>query len=117
MKIHRAVGMRKTWCIRTCLNEATGINAQFPISRSVHCALSSGKYCEHNSVADPGCLFRIPDPDFHPSRIPDPKTATKERGDLMSYLFMYSHKFHKIVHYFTFEVLKKKIWAYFQRII
>ncbi len=24
------------------------------------------------SVADPGCLFRIPDPDFYPSRIPDP---------------------------------------------
>jgi hypothetical protein len=41
------------------------------------------------SVADPGCLSRIPDPDFYPSRIPDPKTATKERGkkNLMSYLF------------------------------
>jgi hypothetical protein len=24
---------------------------------------------------------RIPDPDFYPSRIPDPKTATKERGE------------------------------------
>jgi hypothetical protein len=40
------------------------------------------------SVADPGCLSRIPDPDFDPSRIPDPgsqipdpKTATKERGE------------------------------------
>jgi hypothetical protein len=39
-------------------------------------------------VADPGCLFRIPDPDFYPfwipdlgSQIPDPKTATKERGE------------------------------------
>jgi hypothetical protein len=29
------------------------------------------------SVADPGCLSRIPDPKFYPSRIPDPKTATK----------------------------------------
>ncbi len=28
-----------------------------------------------------------------------------------------SYKFHKIVHYFSFEVLKKKIWANFQRII
>jgi hypothetical protein len=28
-----------------------------------------------------------------------------------------SHKFHKIEHYFSFEVLKKKIWANFQRII
>jgi hypothetical protein len=41
-----------------------------------------------NSVEDPGCLSRIPDPDFYPSRIPDleswipdPKTATKERGE------------------------------------
>ncbi len=34
-----------------------------------------------DSVADPGCLSRIPDPDFYPSRIPDPKTATKERGE------------------------------------
>jgi hypothetical protein len=35
------------------------------------------------SVADPGCVSRIPDPDFtHPgSRISDPKTATKERGE------------------------------------
>jgi hypothetical protein len=33
------------------------------------------------SVADPGSLSRISDPDFYPSRIPDPKTATKERGE------------------------------------
>jgi hypothetical protein len=33
------------------------------------------------SLADPGCLSRISDPDFYPSRIPDPKTATKERGE------------------------------------
>jgi hypothetical protein len=33
------------------------------------------------SVADPGCLSRIPDPDFYSFRIPDPKTATKERGE------------------------------------
>ena len=31
--------------------------------------------------------------------------------------FLCSHKFHKIVNYFSFEVLKKKIWANFQRII
>jgi hypothetical protein len=30
---------------------------------------------------DPGCLSRIPDPDFCPSRIPNPKTATKERDE------------------------------------
>jgi hypothetical protein len=31
--------------------------------------------------------------------------------------FLCSHKFHKIVNYFSFEVLKKNIWANFQRII
>jgi hypothetical protein len=34
-----------------------------------------------SSVADPGCLSPIPDPDFYPSRIPDLKIATKERGE------------------------------------
>jgi hypothetical protein len=50
--------------------------------------------------------------------MPDPKTGTKERGEkkLLSYLFC-SHKFHKIVNYFIFEMLKKKIWANFQRFI
>jgi hypothetical protein len=38
------------------------------------------------SVDDPGCLSRIQDPDFLPipdpgSRILDPKTAAKERGE------------------------------------
>jgi hypothetical protein len=59
---------------------------------------------------------RIPDPG---SRIPDPKTATKERGEkkISCHTFLCSHKFHNIVNYFIFEVLKKKIWANFQRII
>jgi hypothetical protein len=41
-------------------------------------------------IPDPGCLSRIPDPDFYPSRIPDSKTATKERGEknLLLKLFM-----------------------------
>ncbi len=54
------------------------------------------------------------------SRIPDPKTETKERGEKKFDVigtFLCSHKFHKIVHYFSFEVLKKKIWANFPRII
>jgi hypothetical protein len=38
-------------------------------------------YSTKTSVADPGCLSRITDPDFYPSRIPDPKPATKERGE------------------------------------
>ena len=47
-------------------------------------------HCKKSSVEDPGCLSRIPDPDFYPSRIPDPKTATKERGEknLLSYIFL-----------------------------
>jgi hypothetical protein len=58
----------------------------------------------------------IPDPDFYPflipdlgSRIPDLKTATKERGEkkISCQTLSCSHKFHKIV----------KIWASFQRII
>jgi hypothetical protein len=34
-----------------------------------------------SSVADPESLSRIPDPDFYPTRIPDSKTATKERSE------------------------------------
>ncbi len=30
-----------------------------------------------NSVADPGCLSRIPDPDFYPSQIPIPDLRSR----------------------------------------
>jgi hypothetical protein len=47
-----------------------------------------------------------------------PKTTTKERGEKkFCHTFLCSQKFHKIENYFSFEVLKKKIWANFQRII
>ena len=74
-----------------------------------------GHFCPPGSVADPGCLS-IPDPG---SRIPDPKTATKERGEkkLDVKPFYVATKFNKIVNYFSFDVLKKKMWANFQRII
>jgi hypothetical protein len=64
----------------------------------------------------PGSRFlAIPDPR---SRIPDPKTATKERGKKIScHNFFCSHKFHKIENYLIFEMLKKKLWANFQRFI
>ncbi len=39
------------------------------------------KIFRKSSVADPGCLSRIPDPDFYQSRIPDPKTSAKGRGE------------------------------------
>jgi hypothetical protein len=67
-----------------------------------------------------GSGLNIPDPDFtHPgSRISDPKTATKRRVKKnRCHTFLCSHKFHKKVHYFSFEVLKKKMWVNFQRII
>jgi hypothetical protein len=72
-------------------------------------------------VADPGCLSRIPDPDFYPSGIRDPgsKNSNKREGlkKICCYNFLCSYKFHKIANYFSFEVLKKKSWANFQRII
>jgi hypothetical protein len=51
--------------------------------------------------------------------IPDPKTATKESGEkkISCHTFFCSHNFHKIEHYLIFEILKKRIWANFQRII
>ncbi len=62
---------------------------------NAYCSVTSSwlgfkKVISKSSVADPGCLSRIPDPDFHPSRIPDPKTTTKKRGEknLLSYLFL-----------------------------
>ena len=60
----------------------------------------------------------IPDPDFYPSRIPDPesKTATKERGEkkFVVITFYVATNFTKLQ---IILVLKKKIWANFQRII
>jgi hypothetical protein len=75
------------------------------------------KFGVGNSVADPGCLSRIPDPDLYPSRIPDPKTATKERGEKNScHVFFCSHKFHKIKNYFIFEMLKKTFRPIFKEL-
>jgi hypothetical protein len=52
------------------------------------------------------------------SRISDPKTGTKERGEkkISCQTFLGSHKFHKNVNYFIFifKVLKKKIWPIFK---
>ncbi len=68
-----------------------------------------------SSVADPGCLSLILDPDFYPSRIPDPKIATNERSE-KKFVFC-SHKVHKIQYYLMFEMQKKKIWANFKEIL
>ncbi len=49
----------------------------------------------------------------------DPKQATKERGEkkLFGHTLFCNNKFYNIVNYFVFEMLKKEIWANFQRII
>ncbi len=70
-------------------------------------------------IPDPGSL--IPDPDFYLSRISDPGSKNSNQRErwkkINCYTFLCSHKFHKIVNYFSFEVLKKKILANYQRII
>jgi hypothetical protein len=59
----------------------------------------------------------------HPgSLVSDPgsqiQKQQQKRGvkKICCYNFLCSHKFHKIENYFSFEVLKKKIWANFQKI-
>jgi hypothetical protein len=66
------------------------------------------------SVPDPGCLSRIlifTDPG---SRI---QKQQQKIGVKKIFTFLCSHKFHKIQNYFSFEMLKKKMLANFQRII
>jgi hypothetical protein len=60
----------------------------------------------------------IPDPDFYPFRIPDPKTATKERGEkkLVVKPFFVATNFTKLKIIYFLKA-KEKIWASFQRII
>jgi hypothetical protein len=60
-----------------------------------------------------------PDPDFYPFWIPDPKTATKEWGEknFVVIPFYVATNFTKIEYHFSFEMLKKKFLANFQRII
>ncbi len=52
------------------------------------------------------------------SRIPDPKTATKERGgkklENLVVIPFFLPQIHKIENYFVFDMLKKIIWANFQ---
>ncbi len=59
---------------------------------------------------------------FYPSRIPHPESKNRnEREGRKKFFvipfFVATNFFHKIVNYFIFEMLKKKIWANFQRII
>jgi hypothetical protein len=45
------------------------------------CFSSAGSESRRAKMQCGGSGMFIPDPDFYPSRIPDPKTATKERGE------------------------------------
>ncbi len=66
---------------------------------------NSARICT-TSVADPGCL----------TRIPDPKTAIKERGEKkLDVKSFYVATNHKIVNYFSFELLKKKNLGQFSK--
>jgi hypothetical protein len=61
--------------------------------------------------------MNIPNPDFFcPSRIPDPKIATKERGEKNCSTFFCSHKNHKTENYINFELVKKQNFGQFKRI-
>jgi hypothetical protein len=62
----------------------------------------------------PGSWF-LPIPDLG-SRI---QNQQQKRGvkKICCHNFLCSHNFHKMAHYFSFDVLKKKIWVNLQRII
>jgi hypothetical protein len=72
-----------------------------------------------NSVADPGCLSQIPDPDFCPYRIPDLGSRIQKQKQKRGVKIISggSHKYHKIENYIISELVKKKIWANLQRIL
>ncbi len=60
--------------------------------------------------------------DVYPgSRISDPRSKNSNKRERWKkncyHTFFCSHKFHIIENYFIFKMLKKKIWANFQRII
>jgi hypothetical protein len=65
----------------------------------------------------------VADPDFHPSRIPDPRTAPKEEGKIFFCPNIFgSHKYHKMENNFIlvlftqkFVVKLSKIWVWDSR--
>jgi hypothetical protein len=58
----------------------------------------------------------IPDPDLCLSRISDTKTATKEKGKKCVVLpFFIPTNIPKIINYFSFEQVTKKIWGKFTK--
>ncbi len=121
MFVRQAVGRN----VRNNLRYGKGLGHEIKFKYS----LKNGKFCVYTiastgfcSVADPGCLSWIPDPDFYPSWISDPgsKNSNKREGEKkIDFIpFYVATNFTKLyITYLSFEVLKKKIWANFQRII
>jgi hypothetical protein len=79
--------------------------------------------CRRMLGSNPGPVLRIRDvyPGSriliftHPGSRIQKQQQKREVKKISCHTFLCSHKFHKIVNYFSFEVLKKKIWANFQR--
>ncbi len=73
------------------------------------------------SVADPGCLSRIPDPDFYPSRIPDLGSRIQKQQwktgvkIFFSKPFFWAINFTKL-NYFVFELSRKKFRPIFKEL-
>ncbi len=78
-------------------------------------------YCSDGIYQCCGSGLFIPDPGSWFLPIPDPgsKNSNKREGwtKICCHTFLCSHKFHKIVNNLIFEMLKKKMWANFQRTI
>jgi hypothetical protein len=67
-------------------------------------------------IPDPGSRIQI---FTHPGSGSRIQKQQQKKGvkKIFCQTFFCSHKFHKIENYFSFEMLNKKIWANFQRII
>jgi hypothetical protein len=59
--------------------------------RTVALSASPAHQVCHGEKQCCGSGMFIPDPDFHPSRIPDPKTETKERDEKKFVLYVPFH--------------------------
>jgi hypothetical protein len=57
----------------------------------------------------------IPDPDFYPSRIPDPKTAMKDRGEKKCVIPFFGDINFTKLNYLIFEMFKKKYLGEFSK--
>ncbi len=94
--------------------------SEFLASRILNFFIPDPKYASKNlsiltSVGDPGCLSRIPDPYFYPSRI---QKQQQKRGvkKMLCHMVPFCVNFTKLKIILCLRV-KKKIWSNFQRII